>query len=250
MSRRPTPSRPALSRPIRWELSLKPDGGTRKLARLEGSDELRFARAVARAAPHVRRALGEGSHANRVLDWDPEDGLILEPWRPARRRWIRHASRLARDARWVAITDVRDCYPSITMAAVGARLRTIGAPVAAVDEIGSWLRAFAGEGVDGLPIGPPASAVLADAVLSMGDRAIGLTGVWHLRWVDDVAIFAPDRRTALRSLDALRKSLSVVGLELHDAKTKVFSDPRAVAAHLRSRPSSPGAFPRCDNRPR
>jgi hypothetical protein len=250
MTRRPTPSGPALRRPIRWELSPKPGGGTRRLARLDAADEARFARAVARAVPFVRRTLGEGSHANRLLAWHPREGLILEPWVPARRRLVRRAKRFARDARWVAITDVRDCYPSITPAAVKARLQTLGTPAAAADEIETWLRAFAGEGVDGLPIGPVASAVLADAVLSTGDEAIHLPGVEHLRWVDDVVIFAPDRRTGLRALDALRGSLSAVGLELHEGKTMVFSDPEAVAAHLRSPQSSPGPLPRCDNRPR
>ena len=211
---------------------------------MDAADEVRFGRAVARAAPFVRRALDEGSHANRVLAWHPKDGLILEPWRPARRRWIRQAGRLARDARWVAITDVRDCYRSITAVAVVASMRAIGVPAVTADEIESWLRTFADEGVDGLPIGPLASAVLADAVLSSGDAAIRVTGVEHLRWVDDVAIFAPDRRTGVRSLDALRESLAAVGLSLHEGKTKVFSDPAAVAAHLGSRRNSPGALPR------
>ena len=243
MSRRPTPSGPALRRPIRWELSPKPGGGMRRLARLDAADEIRFARAVARAAPFVRRALGSGSHANRMLEWDPKVGLILEPWRPARRRWIRQARRLATEARWVAVTDVRNCYPSITAAVVAARLQALGTPPATADEIGSWLRTFAGEGVDGLPIGPLASTVLADAVLSAGDAAIRVTGVDHLRWVDDVVIFASDRLAGIRSFDALRESLSLVGLELHEGKTVVFSDPSAVSAHLTSRRNSPGAHP-------
>lgn len=241
MSRRPEPSGPALRRPIRWELSQKPDGGTRELTRLDPADDIRFGRVVGRATPFVRRALGEESHANRVLGWDPKAGLLLEPWRLARRRWIREVSRLARDARWIAITDMRACYPSITATVVTARLRVLGAPPPTVHEIESWLRMFAGEGVDGLPIGPVASAVLADAVLSTGDEAIRVAGAEHLRWVDDVAIFAPDRRTGVRSLDALREGLCVVGLELHEGKTMEFSDPKEGAAHLRSRQSSPGA---------
>ena len=175
---------------------------------------------------------------------------MIEPWRQARRRWIRQASRLARDARWVAITDVRDCYPSITAATVVSRLHGLGAPAATTDEIGSWLRTFADEGVDGLPIGPVASAVLADAVLSTGDHVIRLAGVEHLRWVDDVVIFAPDHRSGLQFLDALRGSLSAVGLELHEGKTMVLSDPVAIDAHLRSRRSSPPALPRCESRRR
>ncbi len=250
MSRRPMPSSPALRRPIRWDLSLKPDGGIRRLTRLDAADEIRFARAVARATPFVRRALGEESHANRVLGWDPKEGLILEPWRRARRRWIRQASRLARDARWVAITDVRACYPSITAAVVTARLQELHTPAVAAEEIKSWLSMFAGEGVDGLPIGPVASTVLADAVLSMGDEAIRVAGAEHLRWVDDIAIFAPDHRMGVRSLDALRRGLRDIGLELQEAKTMVFSDAAAGAAHLRVEQNSPGAAPRCDNRPR
>ena len=218
--------------------------------RLDAADEVRFAQAVARAVPFVRRAIGEGAHANRVLAWHPKEGLILEPWRSARRRWIRQARRLALDARWVAVTDVRDCYPSIAAATVAARLQAIGAPPATVDEIAAWLMAFAQNGVEGLPIGPEASAVLADAVLATGDAAIRVTGAEHLRWVDDIAIFAPDRRTGLRSLDTLREGLLAVGLELHEGKTMAFSDPAAVAAHLRSPRSSPGAHPRCDNRAR
>jgi hypothetical protein len=208
--------------------------------RLDAVDEFSFAQAVARVTPFVRRALGEGSHANRVFAWHPKDGLILEPWRPARRRWRRQASRLARDARWVATTDVRDCYPSITAVVVAARLHTLGSPAETVDEIESWLRTFGDAGVEGLPIGPSASAVLADAVLSSGDAAIRRSGVEHLRWVDDVAIFATDRRTGLRSLDALRNSLSVAGLELHEGKTMVLSDPRAAVSIPGSRWNAPG----------
>ena len=172
MSRRPKPSGPTLRRPIRWELALKPDGGRRTLSRLDVFDDVRFARAVEPAAPFVRRALGEGSHANRVLGWDPNRGLILEPWRPARRRWIRQANRLARDARWVAITDVRECYPSMTVAAVCARLCALGVSAVTAEDVCGWLRTFADAGVDGLPIGPAPSALLADAMLSSSDEAI------------------------------------------------------------------------------
>ena len=72
----------------------------------------------------------------------------------------------------VAVTDVRECYGSITSRVVEQRLRAIGAPEDGIDEVRSWLRAFREAGVDGLPVGPVASAVLADVVLAAGDDAL------------------------------------------------------------------------------
>ena len=107
------------------------------------------------------------------------------------------------------------------------RLSAIGAPEDCVDEIASWLRAFAEAGVEGLPVGPAVSAVLADAVLSAGDDAIRGAGAAHVRWVDDVAIFASDARTRTEALLALRRSWASFGLEIHDGKTVLFDDPAA-----------------------
>jgi Reverse transcriptase (RNA-dependent DNA polymerase) len=229
-----------LSRPIRWHEVPKPAGGVRRLVVVDRADEPAFARSVAVAAPAIRRALGSESHANRVLAWDPWSRPILEPWRRARRRWQREVRRLGRDARRVALTDVRACYASISPTTMTDRLRALGAPEACADEIGSWLRAFRDVGVDGLPAGPAASALLADAVLSAGDDAIRATGAEHVRWVDDVAIFAPDVATRAAALEALRRAWATFGLELHDEKTVLMDEP-GWATHHWAVSSSPAA---------
>ena len=84
---------------------------------------------------------------------------------------------------------------------------------------------------EGLPVGPIASAVLADAVLAAGDDAIRVTGTAHVRWVDDVAIFAPDARTRAVAFEALRRAWASLGLQLHDGKTVLLDEPGG-AAHL------------------
>jgi hypothetical protein len=216
---------PALSRPIRWEQVTKPGGGVRRLVVLSRADELAFARSVARAAPALRLALGSESHANRVVAWDPTRGPVLEPWRRARRRWEREVRRLGSDARCAAITDARACYPSISPDVVADRLLALGAPGASVDEIGWWLRVFRDAGIDGLAVGPEPSAILADAVLSAGDQAIRATGGAHVRWVDDVVIFAPDARTREAAFRALRRAWASLGLEVHDGKTAFIDEP-------------------------
>jgi len=136
------------------------------------------------------------------------------------------------------VTDARACYPSIRADVVATRLLGIGVPPEAAAEIASWLRAFRDVGIDGLPIGPPPSAVVAEAVLSAGDDAVRSAGAAHVRWVDDVVIFAADRWTGIRALDALRRGWRDVGLDLHEGKTAILTDPCALARVARARTAS------------
>lgn len=220
MSLRPAPARPTLRGPIRWGSAPKPRGGTRVLARLFTDDEVRFVNAVARVVPFVERARGREAFANRVDRSDPRRGpLSFEPWAMARGRWERDLLRLERTARVIAVTDVKECYASIGPRVVQDRLASLGAAPEIASEVGSWLRVFGDSGVTGLPVGPQASAVLADAVLFAGDAALRSAGVSHLRWVDDVVIASPDRQSAVKALDRLREAWEDVGLVFHDGKT-------------------------------
>jgi hypothetical protein len=207
------------------------------LSRTDGST---YARSVAGATAAIGLGSGAESHANRVVAWDPIRGPILEPWRQARRRWRSEVLRLESGARFVAVTDVRSCYGSISPDVVTDRLRGLGAPEDGVREIASWLFVLRDAGVDGLPVGPAASAVLADAVLSAGDDAVRATGTAHVRWVDDVAIFARDARSRAAALEALRRTWGSLGLDLHEGKTALFDGP-AGEILLRGAATSPAA---------
>ena len=132
----------------------------------------------------------------------------------------------------VAVTDVRECYGSIASRVVEQRLRAIGAPEDGIGEVRSWLRAFREAGVEGLPVGPVASAVLADVVLASGDDALRRVGASFTRWVDDVVIFASDRRGRGAALDALRAAWASLGLEMHELKTFIVDDPSHLAVPL------------------
>ena len=152
-------------------------------------------------------------------------------------------------ARFAVVTDVRECYAAISPDVVCRRLLALGATATSVALIGRWLHTFRDAGVDGLPVGPVASALLADAVLSVGDDAIHRTGAVHVRWVDDVAIFASDLRTRSAALEALRRAWGALGLELHDGKTRLLDEPLVVGRHLTTMGRTrPAGRPRCDNR--
>jgi hypothetical protein len=136
-----------------------------------------------------------------------------------------------------AVADVRDCYASISPETIGAILGPEAAHAVAV------LRHLRERGVRGLPVGPDASAILANATLSRVDRAIRRAGVRHLRWVDDFVLWgeAGDVRRALAALDT---AAAEIGLDLHRGKTRLLVDRHeARAIMLGERDSSIIAAP-------
>jgi hypothetical protein len=195
--------------PIRWGRQAKPGGGERRIARLDPFDDETYRRLVARIVPRIEGSLGSGVIANRATR-----DARLRPWPGARRAW-RRALRAAatREDDVVAIAgDVRDCYGSVRDRAL--------APLEVDDELSAFLRALWDRGVDGLPVGPDPSAILANGILAIADREAAAAGCRPIRWVDDVVFVAAGRRTAQRAFDAWRRALEGLGLEAHDGKTR------------------------------
>lgn len=213
--------------PVRWQMVATRDGGVRKLVRLSRGDDVRFRRLVARVAPAAERLLSPSVLANRLASTTGPTTTgpgtagppLLAPWRPARRAWA-HALRLATsDHLTIVAADVADCYPSIGPTSVARALDRAGVDPVHVAPLVAWLRGLEDHGVRGLPVGPEASAVLANAVLAAGDQALTDAGVRWLRWVDDWAIVSGDLRRAGRALSALGAALEHEGLRLHPRKT-------------------------------
>jgi hypothetical protein len=216
----------------------KPRGGTRWLTVLDPADDAAYRAAVDPLVRRIERSLGPEVMAARAERRD--DGWALAPWGPARASWRRSLQRAIFDAprgTTFAVADVRDCYASISAEAIRGLLGPEAAHAVAL------LRRFHERGVRGLPVGPEPSAILANAALSLLDRAIRSTGVRHLRWVDDIVLSGPadEIRTALA---ALRATGRAIGLDLHRDKTRVFADRHeAAAALLGTRDSSIIAAP-------
>lgn len=224
------PRRPPGRAPARLVPSPKPGGGVRWLARLDPADELDYRSAVARITPRIERALGSEVTANRAIGRGAMAWASLEPWWRARRVHRRRMNALieARPGALI-VADVRDCYASIDPAAVAEAVGEIG-PSADVRAVVSLLEGFCRDGIPGLPVGPAASAILANAVLARADRALRDAGVAHLRWVDDFVGVARDARHAERALSALREALGSVGLDLHERKTRILTCPGPTPA--------------------
>lgn len=204
--------------PPRVIASRKPGGGVRWLTHLGARDGLDYARAVARVARAVERALGPEVLANRAL----RDGLSLVPWRAERARFRSIVGRWVTSGRSVLATDVAECYRSIDPGVVERALRRLRCDPGEIVEL---LDRFARAGVPGLPIGPDASAILANAVLEPADRAVRRTDTRFVRWVDDYVL---EGSASARALDALGEELGRIGLSLHAAKTRRLEPRRAT----------------------
>jgi hypothetical protein len=218
-----------------------PPGRVRWVADLTPEAARAYATSVAAVVTPVERRLGPGVLADRARTPSGE-ALSLVPWTEARRRWRAAARRGSGGPgrRALLVADVRACYASITPASVAHALAEAGAPPPAIAAVLACLERFADDGVRGLPIGPAASAVLANAVLAAGDDALRGCGLPHLRWVDDTVAFAPSTAAARRALDRLRSALAGEGLELHEGKTRLVLDPEE-ARHVLGAGGSPGA---------
>ena len=193
----------------------------RKLVQLASRDNFALHTTVARVAPVVEASMTAEVLADRVLDQRhlSDDGSgWLAPWRPARRVFDSRLRELAGQS-VVLRTDVKDCFGSITPVVVESALVRVGCHPGESTAVGSVLSRLSEQGVRGLPVGPPASTVLANAVLVGVDRS--LRGRPHLRWVDDILVFCVDMKEAFRTLSRLRRELATVGLQIAPEKTSV-----------------------------
>jgi hypothetical protein len=212
----------------------KPCGGVRWLTRLDPADDDAYRSAVTPLVGRIERSLGQEVLSTRAVIAGSRWGSA--PWQPARVAWralIRAAIAAAPRGTMFVVTDVRDCYGSIAPETIASLLGP------AANDAVALLDRFRDEGVRGLPIGPAASAVLANAALGELDASLRAAGISHVRWVDDVVAWGAraDVRGALRSL---RIAAGAVGLELHEAKTILLEAPDDARAVLRSRtPSGP-----------
>ena len=184
------------------------------MATLSPRDAARWARLGRRIAATIEPRLDRRVLANRTFA--AARGSFLSPALRAARA---EAAALSQRSRLVLRTDVGSFYPSVTPSAAHASLRLIGTEPTLAVEAATMLEGWGGEGYAGLPIGPPASAIVANAVLAPVDS--DLEGFDFVRWVDDYLIGLGRPSQVSELLDRLDASLEGRGLERSEAKTAV-----------------------------
>jgi hypothetical protein len=135
----------------------------------------------------------------------------------------------------VGVTDIADFYPRIY------HHRLVNALEAASDgTMKDYIRAlekmltrFSGGTSYGIPVGPPASRLLGEAVLIDVDSTLLSFGIDFIRYVDDYIIFANRVQDAEYGIRTLGETLfRNHGLTLQTAKTKISSAADYVERNL------------------
>ncbi|MGH2722927.1 MAG: RNA-directed DNA polymerase [Actinomycetota bacterium] len=146
-------------------------------------------------------------------------GWRLRALGPGLRRARRMATALAGSTALVLRTDVAAFYPSVTPRVLARAVRSAGVEPREARRVADLLEGWGSEGYPGLPIGPHASAVMANAVLRQADRAVARFP--FLRWMDDYLVAVPSQRAAVEVLDLLDAALAALGLSRSEPKTRV-----------------------------
>ena len=176
------------------------------------------------------------SNSPKYLPW------TLKHKKECWQNWIDRSIALLRTGRHSIMcqTDVAQYYPTVRTSILERLLCDNSCDASAVQRIVHVLRCWQQvEGLEGLPIGVEASAVLGNAYLDQIDRAIIGLGGNHFRFADDIFIFAENRSTGDALLDVVDENLRMLGLQRSIPKTKWFEDPEeAISSLRRSRLSS------------
>lgn len=128
--------------------------------------------------------------------------------------------------KFVALADIADFYPRIYQHRLENIIETIASEPRGVEVARVLVKKFIsnimGRNSYGIPVGPYASRVLAEAVLIDVDAFLYSNNLDFVRWVDDYNIFCKSEYEAQSTLFSLGEWLfSNHGLTLQSAKTKI-----------------------------
>jgi hypothetical protein len=137
------------------------------------------------------------------------------------------------ECEYVLVVDITDFYNQASQHRIENSLETSGIPTDQAKVIEHFLSELAAKHSRGLPVGPSASIVLAEACLNDVDTYLIRLGIPHVRYVDDFRIFCPSYRCALEMLHSLTDYLHTSHrLTLNSSKTKIYNAVDFVESQL------------------
>jgi hypothetical protein len=134
----------------------------------------------------------------------------------------------------VLVTDITDFYNQIYLHRLNNAIESADVKLKPfADDIEHFLSTLNSKSSQGVPVGPAASIVMAEAVLIDVDRFIKDQGVIHTRYVDDIRIFSNSQRELSRILESLTLYLyENHRLTVSTEKTIIMDAKKFVKMHL------------------
>lgn len=210
-------------RPFRRYLVPKHGGGFRIAHRLDPIDAIIYSAAAYEMSADVESHRGrvERSVASSYRVDASDDGRLYSD----RSGWTEYASRslkLAHRYDYVLETDIADFYSRISHDGLAQALRETGITEARIESLRRFLGCFGSGQREGIPVGPAASHLLAEACLRRVDRMLLAKGCEFARYVDDFRVFSNDHGAAVTASYELAQYLDAsYRLAVQDSKTVV-----------------------------
>lgn len=124
------------------------------------------------------------------------------------RDFSERSAQLATAHEHVVTTDVTDFYNQIYLHRLQNSIETCDTNLASFSkEVESFITAFNDKTSQGVPVGPAASMIFAEALMIDIDAFISQCGVKHTRYVDDIRMFGNSTAKLSAALEALTKYL-------------------------------------------
>lgn len=134
----------------------------------------------------------------------------------------------------ILAVDIADYYNQIYHHVIENQLIESGFPNAATKWTLRMLEKVSAKVSRGIPVGPHAAHMLAEASLIPIDNSLAARGVRFCRFVDDIVVFVKDQNAARTALFQLAETLDKQQrLQLQKSKTKIF-EPAEFQNHVRS----------------
>ncbi len=124
------------------------------------------------------------------------------------RDFTNRSAQLAAAHQHVVTTDITDFYNQIYLHRLQNSIETCDTSLASFSkDVESFITAFNDKTSQGVPVGPAASMIFAEALMIDIDAFISQYGVKHTRYVDDIRMFGNSKVKLSAALEALTKYL-------------------------------------------
>ncbi|MEM9954729.1 MAG: RNA-directed DNA polymerase [Chloroflexota bacterium] len=215
------------SNPFRQFLMPKPNGGFRVAIQLSPIDTLIYTAMVYEAAELIedsRINVSEKVACSYRVKLDAKGQLFSNQsgWKDFHEKSETYSSQA--DLSFVVLTDIADFYNQISHHRVRNALEMANVSSNRAANIENFLMELTARQSRGLPVGPLASILLAEATLNDVDMFLLRKGYKFTRYVDDFRIFCNSKRESIQALHDLSHYLNASHkLTLASGKTRIVS---------------------------
>lgn len=174
---------------------------------------------IAEEIEQAREPLARNTVFSYRYEWQEDEAKLFRDstWY----RFRQHGYAAAENCEYVVVTDIADFYPRVYHHRLENALRRLPNVGDTPKRLTTLLMQFSRNVSYGLPIGGPASRVLAELALADVDTHLSRQKIRFCRYADDYCIFCANKSEAYSTLVALSQRLFVEGLVLQKRKTKI-----------------------------